>query len=81
MADTPTDATAQTDADAVPNKVTVEDAGPSLKKLTIEVPAEVVDDTLSGSLDTLAHEAEIPGFRKGKAPRRLIERNHSSRGA
>lgn len=79
MADTTTDAnTDAADQQAVPNKVTVEDAGPSLKKLTIEVPAEVVDDTLSGSLDTLAHEAQIPGFRKGKAPRRLIERKFGS---
>jgi trigger factor len=54
--------------------VTVEDAGPSLKKLTIEVPAEVVDEKLSGSVETIMVEAELPGFRKGRAPRRLIEK-------
>lgn len=56
------------------NEVTIEDAGPSLKKMTIVVPAETVDETLSASLDTLAAEAALPGFRKGRAPRRLIER-------
>ena len=54
--------------------VTVEDAGPCLKKLTIEVTAETVAEKLSDSIDTLATEAELPGFRKGRAPRRLIER-------
>ncbi|MEM7755761.1 MAG: trigger factor [Planctomycetota bacterium] len=58
--------------------VTVEDAGPSLKKLKIEVPAEVVSDKLTLSLDTIAVEAELPGFRKGRAPRRLIEKKFGS---
>jgi trigger factor len=54
--------------------VKIEDAGPSLKKLSIEVPAEVVDEKLGSSLDTVMVEAEVPGFRKGRAPRRLIEK-------
>ncbi|MBA4028200.1 MAG: trigger factor [Planctomyces sp.] len=56
------------------NKVTVTDVGPSRKKLAIEVPAEAVDESLALSLDTLVAEAEIPGFRRGRAPRRLIEK-------
>ena len=54
--------------------VTVEDAGPSLKKLSIEVPAEVVSERLDSSIDTVMVEAELPGFRKGRAPRRLVEK-------
>lgn len=60
------------------NSVTVSDAGPSLKKLTIEVPAATVSDKLRESLDTLAVEAQLPGFRKGRAPRGLIERKFGS---
>ena len=57
---------------------TIEDAGPCLKKITIEVPAATVAEKLSDSIDTLATEAELPGFRKGRAPRRLIERKFGS---
>lgn len=57
-----------------PNTVKIEDAGPSRKKISIEIPAETVDEQLGSSLDTLMLEAEIPGFRKGRAPRRLIEK-------
>lgn len=57
-----------------PNKVEISDAGPSLKKLRIEIPAETVDEKLGESLETLSVEAVLPGFRKGRAPRKLIER-------
>ena len=49
--------------------VNIEDAGPSRKKLHIEVPADAVDNLLGNSLDTIAVEAELPGFRKGRAPK------------
>ncbi|MFG0327756.1 MAG: trigger factor family protein, partial [Phycisphaerales bacterium JB037] len=61
-----------------PNTVTIEDAGPSRKKVTIEIPAETVDEKLGDSLDTLSLEAQLPGFRKGKAPRALIEKKFGS---
>ena len=57
-----------------PNKVTITDDGPSRKKIEIEIPAEAVDEKIAGSLDTLAAEAELPGFRKGRAPKRLLEK-------
>lgn len=57
-----------------PNTVSVSDAGPSRKKISIEVPAETVTEKLKESLDTLLVEAEMPGFRKGRAPRGLIEK-------
>lgn len=61
-------------AAASKNVVKVEDAGPSLKKVHIKIPAESVTDTIRESFDTLALEAELPGFRKGKAPRKLVEK-------
>lgn len=57
-----------------PNTVSISDAGPSRKKLSIEVPADTVSEKLKESLDTLAVEAELPGFRKGRAPRALVEK-------
>lgn len=59
------------------NIITIADDGPSRKKITIEIPAEVVDEKITGSLDTIAAEAELPGFRKGRAPRRLVEKRFS----
>ncbi|MCC6676784.1 MAG: trigger factor [Phycisphaerales bacterium] len=57
-----------------PNKVKVSDAGPNLKKLSIEVPAETVSAKLKESIDMLAGQAALPGFRPGKAPRQLVEK-------
>jgi trigger factor len=57
-----------------PNIVQITDAGPSRKKLRIEVPAESVSESLGLSMDTLVAEAELPGFRRGHVPRRLVEK-------
>lgn len=61
-----------------PNKVEISDAGPSRKKLRIEIPAETVSESLGLTMDTLAAEAELPGFRRGHVPRRLIEKKFGS---
>ncbi len=53
---------------------TVTDAGPCLKKLRIEVPAEVVTERIDESLNALASEAALPGFRKGHAPKSLLQK-------
>jgi trigger factor len=52
----------------------VTDAGPSLKKVTIEIPASKVGQKLAESLDMLTSQAALPGFRQGKAPRWLVEK-------
>jgi len=57
-----------------PNKVTVEEAGPCKKRVIIEVPAESVQGALNGQYNTLRRETVLPGFRKGRAPRRLLEK-------
>ncbi|MDX2131032.1 MAG: trigger factor [Planctomycetota bacterium] len=56
------------------NKVTITDAGPCAKRVSIEIPAATVTEKLRGSLDTLSVEAQLPGFRKGRVPRWLIEK-------
>ncbi|MBS0196893.1 MAG: trigger factor [Planctomycetes bacterium] len=59
-------------------KVSITDAGPSRKKLHIEIPAERVSEKLRGSVDIIMGEAALPGFRKGKAPRWLVEKQFGS---
>ena len=56
------------------NQVKIEDVGPARKRLVITIPAEAIDEKLQESMSTLAAETVLPGFRKGKAPRQLLER-------
>jgi len=55
-------------------KVTIKDAGACAKLVSIEIPAETVTEKLKDSIDTLSVEAQLPGFRKGRVPRWLIEK-------
>jgi trigger factor len=61
-------------ATALKNTVTIEDAGPCKKKLVIEVPEETVKKAADDQYETLRKEALVPGFRKGRVPRRLLEK-------
>lgn len=44
-----------------------------MAKLTIEVPAEELEKAIEGAFQKNKSKISIPGFRKGKAPRRMIE--------
>ncbi|MHC4613029.1 MAG: trigger factor [Planctomycetota bacterium] len=74
-------AEATTTPDASGDDVQIEDVGPALKRLKITIPTEAVKEKIEESIGTLAQEASLPGFRRGKAPRRLLERRfgHSVR--
>ncbi|MFA9477832.1 trigger factor [Phycisphaerales bacterium AB-hyl4] len=54
--------------------VTVENIGPARKKLVIEVPETRIKEKIESAYGDLGDEAVLPGFRRGRAPRRLIER-------
>ena len=56
------------------NIVTIEDAGPCKKKVLIEIPRETIEYGTNNRYEELRKEALVPGFRKGRAPRRLIEK-------
>jgi trigger factor len=60
------------------NKVTISDIGPCTKKISIEIPADAVNEQVGTSLDTVLTETELPGFRKGRAPKRLVEKRFGS---
>jgi len=56
------------------NTVTIEDAGPCKKKVAVEVPEATIKDMGDAQYRELRREAVVPGFRKGRAPRRLLEK-------
>lgn len=55
-------------------EVESEDVGNLRKKLTITVKREHVDERMSEQFAELKREAQVDGFRKGRAPLRLIEK-------
>ncbi|KPL24787.1 MAG: hypothetical protein AMJ75_02780 [Phycisphaerae bacterium SM1_79] len=56
------------------NTVTIEQAGPCRKKVIIEIPEEKIRKATDDQYENLRKEALVPGFRKGRAPRRLLEK-------
>ena len=54
--------------------VEVEETGQVERKLRIEIPTADVDATFEQVYRTMAKGARIPGFRRGKAPRSVMER-------
>ncbi|MBS6397265.1 MAG: trigger factor [Clostridiales bacterium] len=54
--------------------VQVEKLEKNMAKLTIEVPAEAVENAIENAYRRTKNSINIPGFRKGKAPRQLIEK-------
>jgi len=45
------------------------------KKDKIEIPAEIVEGELQKALKEIQKKAKIPGFRPGKTPLSIIEKN------
>ncbi len=54
--------------------VQVEKLEKNMAKLTVEVPAEKVEKAIQTAYQKNRKSINIPGFRKGKAPRQLIEK-------
>jgi len=55
-------------------EVQVEDLGGLRRKLTVSIPAETLVQKVNDQYDELRRDALVPGFRKGRAPRRLLEK-------
>jgi len=58
--------------------VKIEDAGVLRKRLTITIPAETIKLERDKQYSDLIREALVPGFRRGRAPRRLVEKRFGS---
>ena len=56
-------------------KATVNPVDQHVVTLNIEVPATEVDKAVKQAVKRIANQVNIPGFRKGHAPRRIIEMN------
>ncbi|MFT4264416.1 MAG: trigger factor [Nocardioides sp.] len=55
-------------------KSAVETLGPTRAKLTVEVPFEELKPSLDKAYQQIAKSINVPGFRKGKVPAAVIER-------
>jgi trigger factor len=54
-------------------QTTVETTEPHTVRLTIEVPEEEVDKDLDRTYRAIANQIKVPGFRKGKVPKQIID--------
>jgi trigger factor len=54
-------------------QTTVESTQPHTVRLTVEVPEEEFDKDLDRTYRAVANQVKIPGFRKGKVPKQIID--------
>ena len=66
--------TKEEEAPELKNIVTIEEAGPCKKKVIIEIPEAKIKKVSEEQYEELGKDAVVPGFRKGRAPRRLLEK-------
>lgn len=57
--------------------VSVKDAGTCRKIMTIEIPAEEITKEREETIKAYAKFANIPGFRKGKAPKSVVAKKYA----
>ena len=50
-----------------------ETLGPTRVKLTVEVPFEELKPSLDAAYKTIGNQIQVPGFRRGKVPTRIID--------
>lgn len=75
MADT---AQTETQTAELQLNVDISDIGPAKKKISIEIPAEAIAAKLDENFDSLKSEAQLPGFRRGHAPMKLLQKRFGS---
>ncbi|MBV6518624.1 MAG: trigger factor [Candidatus Brocadia sp.] len=54
--------------------VTIEEAGPCKKVLKFEISKETIESEFEKKTVEVCDTVELPGFRKGRAPRKLVEK-------
>lgn len=54
--------------------VQIQDVGPCKKHLKVTISREEIERQFDDSLGTFQRDAQVPGFRPGKAPRQLVEK-------
>jgi trigger factor len=59
-------------------KVTINDAGTCRKIMSVEVPAEAIVEERTQTTKAYAKVVSIPGFRKGKAPTKVVAKKYAT---
>lgn len=59
--------------------IEIEEVGSCKKLLKIEIPKEKIEDEWQKQLNEVSRMANLPGFRKGKAPKKLLEKKFSDK--
>ncbi|HEB81170.1 MAG TPA: trigger factor, partial [Chromatiales bacterium] len=62
-----------------PMQVSIETTGELQRRLTVEVPAEQVEQEVATRLRTLAQRVRIDGFRPGKVPLKMVAQRYGSK--
>ncbi len=60
------------------NKIKITESGPCKKKISVEIPHELIKTALDEQYNNFRRDAVVPGFRKGRAPQRLLEKRFGS---
>jgi len=60
-------------------QVTVEKPHSCLREVIVSIPRSEVDRYLKEAFDELVTDAQVPGFRAGRAPRKLVEKQFKDR--
>ena len=53
---------------------TIESVGAARKRIKLEIPQERIQGKIKEAMDELKRDAVLPGFRKGRAPQRLLDK-------
>lgn len=59
-------------------KIDAQEIHPCQRELTIEIPPEVMEEEIASAYSRLGRERRIPGFRPGKAPRKVLQKYFSA---
>lgn len=54
-------------------QTTIENTDKHTVKLTVEVPADEYSKDMDQAYRSIANQVKIPGFRKGKVPKQIID--------
>ena len=52
----------------------VEDISATKKRVSIEIPEDIIENEIKSSYEKLRQNVKIPGFRAGKVPMNLLEK-------
>ncbi len=76
---TETDATDAQEKQPIQLEVKVESPQACLREVVVTIPQAEVQRYLKEAYDELVPEAQVPGFRSGRAPRKLVEKQFKDR--